>query len=171
MLHQLATSERILSIGLFPMNKRPTIHSVAKEAGVSVSTVSQVLRGVGRISDDTRRKVQKAAKKLDFVRDRRAMAMRSGETRDVGLLIHRIANPFNAEVVAGASSYLQEKGYLLFVLDAEDDVELQGEVLAHLDWRFGGRPVVDSGNRDNRGNDRLDSTEQPGNHHLAAYAS
>ncbi len=114
------------------MNKRPTIHSVAKEAGVSVSTVSQVLRGVGRISEDTRRKVQKAAKKLEFVRDRRAMAMRSGETHDVGLLIHRIANPFNAEVVVGASSYLQEKGYLLFVLDAEDDVELQEKYLRTL---------------------------------------
>ena len=114
------------------MNKRPTIHAVAREAGVSVSTVSQVLREVGRISEETRRKVQQAASKLDYVRDRRAMAMRSGESRDVGLLIHRIANPFNAEVVSGVSSHLQDMGYLLFILDAEDNAQLQEKYLRTL---------------------------------------
>lgn len=121
------------------MNKRPTIHTVAREAGVSVSTVSQVLRGVGRISEDTRRKVNRAAKKLEFVRDRRAVAMRSGEAREVGLLIHRIANPFNAGVVEGASTFLEERGYLVFVLDAQDNVDLQERYLrTMIDGSAGG---------------------------------
>ena len=100
---------------------KPTIHTVAQEAGVSISTVSQVLRGRGRISDGTRRKVLGIAKRVGYVQDRRAASMRSGESREVGLLIHNIRNPFNAEVVVGVNSYLEEQGYLVFVLDALDD--------------------------------------------------
>lgn len=100
---------------------RPTIHTVAQKAGVSISTVSQVLRGKGRISDDTRRKVVKVANEFGYVQDRRAAAMRSGKSQEVGLLIHNIRNPFNAEVVVGVNSYLEEQGYLVYVLDALDD--------------------------------------------------
>ncbi len=111
------------------MAERPTIHTVARTAGVSISTVSQVMRGRGRISEETRRKVLRAAEKVNYVQDRRAAAMRSGESRDIGLLIHNIANPFNAEVVVGANAYLEERGYLVFVLDALDDAARQKRYL------------------------------------------
>ncbi len=110
-------------------NERPTLHTVALAAGVSTSTVSQVLRGRGRISDHTRRKVMRTVEEINYVQDRRAAAMRSGESRDIGLLIHNIANPFNAEVVVGANAHLQEHGYLVYVLDALDDVNRQGRYL------------------------------------------
>ena len=71
---------------------RPTITTVSKQAGVSVSTVSQVLRGSGRISQQTRDKVLQAVKAVNYVRDSRAAAMRSGQFREVGLLIHDISN-------------------------------------------------------------------------------
>ncbi len=100
---------------------RPTIRTVASLAGVSISTVSQVIRGQGRISATTRRKVLRVAKDLGYVQDRRAAAMRSGVSREIGLLIHNIRNPFNAEVVVGANTLLEERGYLVFVLDALDD--------------------------------------------------
>ena len=117
----LTTVERIEEQSGQNRPVRPTIHTVAQKAGVSISTVSQVLRGKGRISDDTRRKVVQVANEFSYVQDRRAVAMRSGESREVGLLIHNIRNPFNAEVVVGANSYLEEQGYLVFVLDALDD--------------------------------------------------
>ncbi len=119
------------------MTDRPTIHTVAREAGVSISTVSQVMRGLGRISDDTRRRVLRAAEKVNYVQDRRAAAMRSGESRDVGMLIHNIRNPFNAEVVVGANEYLEERGYLVFVLDALDDLARQRR---YLQTMMGGSP-------------------------------
>ncbi|MDJ0631307.1 MAG: LacI family DNA-binding transcriptional regulator [Rhodobacter sp.] len=111
------------------MKERPTIHTVAKAAGVSISTVSQVMREQGRISEETRRKVKRAAEKVNYIRDQRAAAMRSGDSREVGLLIHNIRNPFNAEVVVGANAYLEEHGYLVFVLDALDDPERQRRYL------------------------------------------
>jgi len=119
------------------MTAKATIHTVAQEAGVSISTVSQVMRGQGRISEETRRKVLRAADKVSYVINRRAAAMRSGESRDIGLLIHNIANPFNAEVVVGANAYLEERGYLVYVLDALDDAARQKR---YLQTMMGGSP-------------------------------
>ncbi|MEL6127043.1 MAG: LacI family DNA-binding transcriptional regulator [Pseudomonadota bacterium] len=108
---------------------RPTIRTVAEQAGVSVSTVSQVMRGHGRISKETRRKVLRVAEQLNYVRDRRAVAMRSGESSDIGFLINNIANPFNAEVVAGVNACLADAGFLVHVLDGQDDPVLQERYL------------------------------------------
>lgn len=111
---------------------RPTIATVSAQAGVSVSTVSQVLRGSGRISQQTRDKVLQAAKAVNYVRDSRAAAMRSGQFREVGLLIHDISNPFNAEVLAGVTGLLEQHDYLVYVLDARDDMTRQRRYLEML---------------------------------------
>jgi LacI family transcriptional regulator len=103
------------------MADKPKLSTVASEAGVSLATVSQVLRGTGRISQATRRKVLEAAKKLNYVPDGRAASMRSGQNREIGLVIHQIANPFNAEVISGVSDLLETEGYLVSVLDSADD--------------------------------------------------
>lgn len=108
------------------MAKRPTLGTVAKEAGVSIPTVSQVMRGTGRISESTRKKVLDAASKLHYVPDSRAATMRSGENREIGFVINQLANPFNAEVISGAVDLLEAEGYLVSVLDAADDADRQG---------------------------------------------
>ena len=107
------------------MGEKPKLETVAKEAGVSVATVSQVMRGAGRISEKTRKKVLQTAKKMNYVPDGRAASMRSGDSREIGLVLHQIANPFNAEVISGASDLLESEGYLLSVLDARDDAGRQ----------------------------------------------
>lgn len=112
------------------MSRKPTLGSVAKEAGVSIPTVSQVMRGTGRISDQTRSKVLKAAKKLHYLPDSRAAAMRSGENCEIGFLINQLTNPFNAEVVSGVVDLLEDEGYIVSILDTRDDVTRQA---AHLE--------------------------------------
>lgn len=107
------------------MRKRVNLKSVALEAGVSAATVSQVMRGAGRISEETRRKVLDAADRLNYVPDGRAASMRSGENREIGFVIHQIANPFNAEVISGVSDLLEDEGYLVSVLDSRDDADRQ----------------------------------------------
>ena len=107
------------------MAERPKLETVAKEAGVSVATASPVMRGAGRISEKTRKKVLEAARKLHYVPDARAASMRSGENREIGFTIHQIANPFNAEVISGVSDLLEAEGYLVSVLDSQDDPERQ----------------------------------------------
>ena len=107
------------------MSGKPKLETVAKAAGVSTATASQVLRGVGRISEATRKKVLAAAKELHYVRDGRAASMRSGENREIGFVIHQIANPFNAEVISGVTDQLDSEGYLVSILDSRDDLERQ----------------------------------------------
>ena len=103
------------------MTVKPKLSTVASLAGVSLATVSQVMRGTGRISEKTRAKVLEAAKHLNYVTDGRAASMRSGQNREIGLIIHQIANPFNAEVISGVSDLLETEGYLVSVLDSRDD--------------------------------------------------
>lgn len=107
------------------MSKKPTLQTVAQKAGVSVPTVSQVLRGTGRISAKTQKKVLDAAKALHYVTDGRAASMRSGQTSEIGMIIHYIANPFNAELISGVSDTLEKEGYLVSVLDSQDNVDRQ----------------------------------------------
>ena len=114
------------------MRKRATIVTVADAAGVSVSTVSQVLRRAGRISPVTRRRVLSVARDLEYVHDRRAAAMRSGESHDVGLLIHNFANPFNAEVLSGINDALEAQEFMLFVMDTRDNSGCQNSYLRAL---------------------------------------
>lgn len=111
------------------MPGKPTLGTVAKEAGVSIPTVSQVLRGTGRISDKTRDRVLQAAKKLHYVPDSRAAAMRSGENREIGFVINQLSNPFNAEVVSGVVDLLEAEGYMVSILDTRDDASRQGRQL------------------------------------------
>lgn len=111
------------------MSVKPKLETVAREAGVSVATASQVMRGTGRISEKTRKRVLQTAKRLNYVPDGRAASMRSGESREIGFAIHQIANPFNAEVISGASDLLESEGYLLSVLDARDDALRQRQQL------------------------------------------
>lgn len=108
---------------------KPTLQSVAREAGVSVPTVSQVMRGTGRISEETRKKVLKAAQQLHYVPNLRAASMRSGENREIGFVINQLSNPFNAEVVSGVVDLLDAEGYLVSILDMRDDAMRQGRQL------------------------------------------
>ncbi|MBX2804393.1 MAG: LacI family transcriptional regulator [Hyphomicrobiales bacterium] len=107
------------------MAEKPTLETVAKRAGVSIPTVSQVMRGTGRISEKTRKKVLQAVRELHYVPDARASSMRSGQNREIGFVINRISNPFNAEVISGVSDLLELEGYLVSVLDTSDDAERQ----------------------------------------------
>ena len=107
------------------MTNRATLTKVAAAAGVSVPTASQVLRGTGRISQKTRERVLAASQDLGYVRDARAAAMRSGENHEIGFVINRLGNPFNAEVIGGVVDLLEGEGYLVSVLDARDEASRQ----------------------------------------------
>ena len=111
------------------MPTKPTLGTVAREAGVSIPTVSQVMRGTGRISEQTRGKVLEAAKRLHYVPNSRAAAIRSGENREIGFVINQLQNPFNAEVVGGVVDLLEAEGYLVSIVDTRDDPARQARLL------------------------------------------
>ncbi|MGK3141252.1 Mal regulon transcriptional regulator MalI [Pantoea sp. C2G6] len=92
-----------------------TINDVAAAAGVSVTTVSLVLSGKGRISAATITRVNQAIEQLGFVRNRSATMLRGGESGVVGLIVRDLSEPFYAEMTAGLSDALEKQGKLLFL--------------------------------------------------------
>src|SRR5689334_7609360 len=99
--------------------KRPTQNDVAQRAGVSRATVSFVLNGVTNrqlpFSEDTRQRVLQAIKELGYVPDARARALRSGDTKTLGLIIPDIRNPHFWETAEGVEQEARSAGYHLLV--------------------------------------------------------
>ncbi len=106
--------------------KRITINDVAQAAGVSVSTVSLVLSGKGRISSATGERVNAAVEKLGFVRNQQAVALRGGYSGGIGVIVHDLCHPFYAELTAGLAEELEQNGRTLTLLqDGGDAGRLQ----------------------------------------------
>ncbi len=95
--------------------KKITISDVALAAGVSVSTVSLVLSGKGRISEATGIRVNEAIEQLGFVRNRQAASLRGAQSGVVGLIVRDLTNPFYAELTAGLTETLEQQGRLVFL--------------------------------------------------------
>lgn len=83
-----------------------TINDVAEAAGVSVTTVSLVLSGKGRISPATAARVNEAIEQSGYVRNRSAAALRGGTSGVIGLIVREMSQRFYAEMTAGLSEAL-----------------------------------------------------------------
>ena len=95
---------------------RSTIQDVAARAGVAVSTVSAVLNDKPSVKESTRAQVLAAIRELNY-RPRPAIRrpVPPSGVRTVGFVVREPANPYYAEVVEGAESYLGELGYRILV--------------------------------------------------------
>lgn len=116
--------------GLLTM--KPTIYDVAREAGVSIATVSKVLNKSGRISDKTREKVGRVMEELNYQPSLVASALTSRRTGTIGLVIPDIANPFFAETARGIEDYAQEQGSDLIVCSTDRDDEKAARYISLL---------------------------------------
>ena len=92
-----------------------SIKDVARSVGVSTATVSRALRGLPRVSDETRDRVLAAAAELDYVASPNAAGLASGRTRSVGVIVPFVTRWFYAGVVQGAEELLREAGYDLLL--------------------------------------------------------
>ncbi|RPI22675.1 MAG: LacI family transcriptional regulator [Acidobacteria bacterium] len=104
---------------------RVTIHDIARECGVNVSTVSRSLSGSYGVNDETRQKVLAAAKRLNYVPNRVARGLATGRSQSLALLISDVRNPFFAEVARGAEDAAFAADYDLILGNADLDRERQ----------------------------------------------
>ncbi len=99
--------------------KKPTIKDIAREAGVSTSTVSRVINNNYPVHDATRRKVEEVISKRRFQPNYFARGMISNKTRTVGVLVPSLINVFFPVVVTSIENYLKSHGFTLFLCDTE----------------------------------------------------
>ena len=90
----------------------PTIQDVAREAGVSPSTVSNVLnRRWRQTSKETRERILEVARRLNYQPNAMAAALRRRSTRTIGVIVTSILNPFYTAVVRGIQDEARRNGY------------------------------------------------------------
>ena len=106
-----------------------TMRDVAREAGVSVNTVSRALSGKPDVSPDTRARVLKVAERLGYRPNRLARGLRSNKTFTIGVIVTDIANPFFAELVKGVEEAARQNGYSIILEDTGEDPEKEARAI------------------------------------------
>ncbi len=92
-----------------------TITKIAKESGVSISTVSRVLNGNVPVSSDKKERVEKVVAKYHFTPNSLAQSLVRKETKTLGIIIPDISNPYFSSIFLELERYANEAGYSLFL--------------------------------------------------------
>jgi LacI family transcriptional regulator, fructose operon transcriptional repressor len=106
-----------------------SIKDVAKQAGVSTATVSRVLSGKGYISEDSREKVEAAARALGYRPNRVARSLRARTSRVVGLILSDIRNPFFSEISRAVENVALAHGYSVLICNSDEDPKKEARYL------------------------------------------
>jgi LacI family transcriptional regulator len=109
-----------------------TMKDIAKELGLSVVTISKVLRNHPDISDETRERVLRHVRDLDYQPNILARSLVTGRSFLIGLIVPDLIHPFFAEVAKALSLVIRESGYSLIISSAEEDPELEWQELRQL---------------------------------------
>ncbi|OZM77120.1 LacI family DNA-binding transcriptional regulator [Pseudonocardia sp. MH-G8] len=109
-----------------------TSWTVAREAGVSQSTVSRALRGDPRVREQTRRRVEEAARRLSYVPNSLASSLASRSTRTVGIVVADLTNPFFPHLLNLIHDELQLLGYRIVLFAERTDVPTGQDALNRL---------------------------------------
>lgn len=132
----------------------PSIKDVARLAGVSAGTVSNVFSGNRPVTPELAIKVRAAAKRLGYQPDRAASQLRAGKARAIGVLVPELTNPFFTILIAAIEAAAAEDGYDILVASAGRGDEAArlatllawkpaGVVIVPCDDAFASRAVLD----------------------------
>jgi DNA-binding LacI/PurR family transcriptional regulator len=147
--------------------RRATIKDVAKAAGVSAMTVSNVLNGrLPYVSAETRKRVEREIKRLNYRRQANARNLRVAQQRSIGMIIvdespFFLADHFTCQVVAGLANVLNQADYTLTLQGMRGD-QLDNSMIMRS-FEVGGFCAMVSGPREQRLSivERLSALQQP----------
>lgn len=112
-----------------------TLKEVARESGVSLGTVYNVMSGAKVVSPVLRKRVELAAKKLGYRPDHIARSLKTRQTHTLAMLISDITNPFFPEMVRGAEDAAIARGYMMTTFNTDDRIERERQVLEFVQSR------------------------------------
>lgn len=98
------------------------LKKIAEESGCSISTVSRVINGKGRISEATKEKVMKIAKEHDYVPNQIARSLKNSKTNTIGIIVPDIRDYFYMFIKA-ADAIFSEAGYSILLADSDENAE------------------------------------------------
>lgn len=112
-----------------------TIKDLARELGLSTSTISRALRDSHEISPDTKNRVIEQARKVNYQPNPIALSLREGKTMNIGIIVTEIANSFFAEVINGVESVAIERGYNVIIAQSRESAACELRDLKFLSSR------------------------------------
>ena len=116
------------------MKRKLTLKSIAKELGVSISTVSKALRDSPEISEETREKIKAYAKLYNYKPNNIALSLKNRKTNTIGVIIPQIVHHFFTTVIYGIEQEARENNYNVIIClsnNAFDKEVLNMELLAN----------------------------------------
>jgi LacI family transcriptional regulator len=108
------------------------LKDIANDLGVSVVTVSKVLRNHPDIGEATRKRVLKRMKEMNYQPNLAARALITGQTWTMGLLVPDLLHPFFASIAQSLAPEIRSQGYSLLISSSEEDAELEEREIEHL---------------------------------------
>jgi len=115
------------------LNKKATVHDIAAETGLSVATVSRVLSNSGYpVKEETRRRVMEAAEKLYYTPNIVGRMLKKSDSKDIGVIIPSISNPFYPELVLGIETEARYKGYNTLLCNSFRNEQTEKEYIESL---------------------------------------
>ncbi|MFN8258101.1 MAG: LacI family DNA-binding transcriptional regulator [Bacteroidales bacterium] len=97
------------------MYEKITIYDIAEKLNISAATVSRALNNSSKISESTRKLVLEAAEKLNYKQNRLALALKSGKSNNVGVIVPHINRNFFSSVIRGVEEELNPFGYHVII--------------------------------------------------------
>src|SRR5690606_6393020 len=102
-------------------NEKVTIYDISKKLNISAATVSRALNNNPKISEKTRELVMKTAQELNYKQNRLALALKSGKTNSIGVIVPYINRNFFSAVIDGIEKQLTPHGYNVIICQSHED--------------------------------------------------
>ncbi len=134
---------------------------IAAELGLSVVTISKVLRDHPDISSETRERVLKRVKELNYSPNAMARSLVTGRSYLVGLVVPDLLHPFFAEISVAISKTIRKKGYSLIIASCEEDADLEEQEISQMVTRRLDGLIIAACSESTRILERLDEQDQP----------
>ena len=132
-----------------------TIKDIAKQAGVSHSTVSRALHGSNLISDETVERIRQIAVELGYFPSAAARSLKTNRSHALGVIVSTIDDPFFSEILQGIEEVAQKRGYSLLMAASQRDSEREQVIVQDMRERHVDGLVICSASFSNSQQHRL----------------
>lgn len=109
-----------------------TLKDIAKEAGVSINTVSCALRDSARISDESKRKIKIIADRMGYTPNAAARSLRLKTTNVIGVIVTDLSNPVFGKMVKGIEAAIKEKAYSILIGNTDENGEMEQKAVSNM---------------------------------------
>ncbi|MET3696964.1 LacI family transcriptional regulator [Bacillus oleivorans] len=113
-----------------------TIRDVAKQAEVSVATVSRVINKRGYVHEETLKKVEQAIKELNYKPNDVARSLFKKTSNSIGFIIPDITNPFFPQLVRAVESTMIESGYTVILFNSDEVLDHELKLIELMESKY-----------------------------------